>query len=409
MSDDISFEDIAEARERGRSVVLETPTLHSSSFSRISNCDVWLKAENLQRTGSFKIRGAMNAIGSLSSGELKRGVVAASAGNHAQGVALAASESGVAATVFMPEAAAIPKVVATRAYGATVILEGTNLAEATDRAAAFAWRTGATLIHPFDDRRVIAGQGSLGIELFEQVPDVDTVVLPVGGGGLISGAALALKHLRADVRIVGVQSEAVPTYIRARERHEAHEIEPRHTVADGIAVSRPSAMCFDMIERYVDELVAVNDRMTTAAVALLLERAKFLVEPSGAVGVAALLNDLVPFPGRTVIVLSGGNIDLLLLDGVVRHGLEARGRFGSLAVTVPDEPGHLASVLTAVGSLGGNVLAVEHHREGSGVAFGKVEIHLSLETRSHDHLDEIVASLSDYSVVATQLGRVSGS
>ncbi len=409
MSDDISFEDIVKARERGRSIVRETPTLPSRSLSGMSGCDVWLKAENLQRTGSFKIRGAMNAIGSLSSDDLDRGVVAASAGNHAQGVALAASESGVTATVFMPEAAAIPKVVATRAYGAKVILEGENLAEATDRATEFAHRTGATLIHPFDDIRIIAGQGSLGIELFEQVPDVDTVVIPVGGGGLISGAALALKHLKGGIRIVGVQSDAVPTYIQARVRNEAVEIVPGHTVADGIAVSRPSARCFDMIERYVDELVAVSDHMTTAAVALLLERTKHLVEPAGAVGVAAVLNGMVPYDGRTVVVLSGGNIDLLLLDGVVRHGLEARGRFGSLTVTVPDEPGYLARVLTTVGSLGGNVLSVEHHREGIGVEFGKVAILLSLETRSHEHFDDIVASLGDYSVVATQLGRGSGS
>jgi len=409
VTQDIDFEDVVLARERGRSVVLETPTLPSPSFSRLSGHDVWLKAENLQRTGSFKIRGAMSAIGSLSSDELERGVVAASAGNHAQGVALAASELGTSATVFMPEAAAIPKVVATKAYGATVVLEGTNLAEATDSAIAFAQRTGATLIHPFDDRRIIAGQGSLGIELFEQVPDVDTVVIPVGGGGLISGTALALKHLKGDVRIIGVQSEAVPTYIEARKRHEALEITPRHTVADGIAVSRPSLICFDLIERYVDDLIAVDDHVTTEAVALLLERAKYLVEPSGAVGVAAILNDMVPRPGKTVAVLSGGNIDLLLLDGVVRHGLEASGRFGSLEVTVPDEPGHLATVLTSVGSHGGNVLSVEHHREGAGLDFGKVEIHLSLETRSREHFDEIVANLSDYEVVATQLGRGNGS
>ena len=409
MTTDISFIDIETAAARGRSVVLRTPTLPSPSFSRLSDSDVWLKAEHLQRTGSFKIRGAMNAIGSLSTDVLARGVVAASAGNHAQGVALAASEIGTKATVFMPESAAIPKVVATKAYGATVVLEGSTLAEATDNAATFASQTGAAFIHPYDDPLIVAGQGTLGIEVLEQVPDVDTVVIPVGGGGLIGGSALAIKHLKPGVRIIGVQSAAVPTYVQARRAGTPSEITPGFTIADGIAVSRPSPMCFDLIERFVDDLITVEDGMTTEAVALLLERAKYLVEPSGAVGIAAILNGLIPATGRTVTVLSGGNIDLLLLDGVVRHGLEARGRFGSLVVTLPDQPGHLARVMTMIGDRGANVLSVDHHREGAGLDFGKVEIHISCETRSADHFDEIVAGLSDYEVEATQFGRGSGS
>jgi threonine dehydratase len=361
--------------------------------------EVLLKAENLQRTGSFKIRGAMNAISQLSDDHKALGVVAASAGNHAQGVALAATELGVASTVFMPESAAIPKVAATKEYGADVRLAGADLAEATDFGLAFADETGARMIHPYDDPDIIIGQGTLGLELMAQVPDVDTVVIPVGGGGLISGSAIAIKELRPKTRIIGVSAEAVPTYVRARETGQPLQIEAGHTVADGIAVSRPARICFDIIEHLVDDLVTVSDRQITEAVALLLERAKYLVEPSGAVGVAALLNDQIKSPGRTAIVLSGGNVDLLLLDSVVRHGLEARGRFASFSVVIPDEPGHLAEVLNRVGTKGGNVLSVEHHREGTGLEFGTVKITLSIETRSQSHFDQILEALDTYTIV----------
>ena len=409
MENRITLEDISAARERGRGVVLETPTLPSSSFSRLIHSDVLLKAENLQRTGSFKIRGGMNAIALLSPDQKAAGVVAASAGNHAQGVALAAAEQGVGATVFMPEGAAIPKVEATRAYGADIVLGGANLAEATDRAMDFVATTGAAFIHPFDDPHIVAGQGTLGLELSEQVPDVDTVVVPVGGGGLISGSAIALKALVPGVRIIGVQSAAVPTYVEARLHGAPSEIVPGPTVADGIAVSRPSAMCFEIIEDLVDDLVVVDDQQATEAVALLLERAKYLVEPSGAVGVAALMHGGLSGLGRTVVVLSGGNVDLLLLDGVVRHGLEARGRFASLKVVVPDEPGHLASVLSTIGDQRGNVLSVEHHREGTGLAFGTVEIQVALETRGPDHIARILEALSAYEVSGIQAGLGSSS
>jgi threonine dehydratase len=335
--------------------------------------------------------------------------VAASAGNHAQGVALAAAELGINATVFMPEAAAIPKVEATRAYGADVILQGADLAESADHAVAFSERTGAMLIHPYDDPKIVAGQGTLGLELHQQVPDVDTVLIPIGGGGLISGSALALKYLNPSVRIIGVQSAAVPTYVEARANGEPVQIEPRRTIADGIAVSRPSLMCYSLIEEFVDDIVMVDDQQITEAVALLLERAKLLVEPSGAATIAALLSEVARPSGRTVAVLSGGNVDLLLIDGIVRHGLESRGRFASLWVTVPDEPGHLAQVLATVGSLGGNVLSVDHHREGTTRAFGTVKIHIAIETRSHDHITAILDGLSGYELSDTQDGRGNGS
>jgi threonine dehydratase len=405
----VEFSQIQEARVRGEGVVLETPALQSLSFSRMLGADIWLKAENLQRTGSFKIRGAMNALSQLDASQRAVGVVAASAGNHAQGVALGAAELDIHATVFMPEAAAIPKVEATRGYGAEVILAGANLAESTDYAVAFSEETGAALIHPYDDPRIIAGQGTLGLELHEQVSDLDTVLIPVGGGGLISGSALALKHLTPAVRIIGVQSAGVPTYLEARSKGEPIQIEPQQTIADGIAVSRPSQMCYSMIEDLVDDIVAVEDQEITEAVALLLERAKLLVEPSGAVALAALLSGEVRPSGRTVAVLSGGNVDLLLIDGIVRHGLESRGRFASFWVTVPDEPGHLAQVLTVVGTLGGNVLSVNHHREGANRAFGTVKIHISIETRSQSHIATILDGLGAYEISGTQDGLGSGS
>ncbi len=394
----IHLSDIEAARGRIESVVIETPTIPSTSFSRLIGSDVLLKAENLQRTGSFKIRGALNAISQLTDDQKQLGVVAASAGNHAQGVALAAAELGIHATVFMPEAAAIPKVAATREYGADVRLEGGDLAEATDLGLAFASATGATMIHPYDDPDIITGQGTLGLELMEQVPDVDTVVIPLGGGGLLAGSATAIKAIRPQTRIVGVSTEAVPTYVRARETGNPVQIDGAPTVADGIAVSRPARICFDIIEELVDDLVTVSDRQITEAVALLLERAKYLVEPSGAAGVAAVMNGAIAGSGKTAIVLSGGNVDLLLLDSVVRHGLEARGRFASFSVTVPDEPGHLAEVLHRVGTKRGNVLSVEHHREGTGLEFGTVKITLSIETRGHDHFAAIMDALDGYAV-----------
>jgi threonine dehydratase len=352
----------------------------------------------------------MNAIALVAEGQPGRGVVAASAGNHAQGVALAAAELGLDCTVFMPETAAIPKVAATRAYGAEVRLGGDHLAESVDLAIAFSGVTGAAFIHPYDDRDIVAGQGTLGMELANQFPEAATVLIPVGGGGLIGGSALALKHANPAIRIVGVQAAAVPTYIEARRTGIASEIHPGRTVADGIACSRPSDLCFELIETHVDELVAVDDAETTMAVALLLERGKLLVEPAGAVTVAALLSGAVdPGPGPVVVTLSGGNVDLLVIDDVVRHGLETQGRYASLEVVVADEPGNLAAVLTTVGRERGNVLSVDHHREGTGLIPGRVRIAITLETRSNEHFKQIVSALEDQGVEVIQSGDSSGS
>lgn len=395
MPDELTLDDVRAARERIAGVAIVTPMLPSPSVSHLAGRDVWLKAENLQRTGSFKLRGATNALALFGEEERRRGVVAASAGNHAQGVALAARELEIPATVFMPTTAAIPKIAATRGYEAEVILAGSDLGESVDAALSFSAETGARFLHPYDDPAVVAGQGTVGLEIIEQLGEPATVVIPVGGGGLIGGTAMAVRSLVPGARIVGVHAQAVPTYIASREAGRPMTVDVAATVADGIAVGRPSDLAFELIETHVDDLVTVSDAAATRSVALLLERSKLLVEPSGAVAVAAVADGLIDARGPIVCVLSGGNIDLLLLDSLVRHGLESEGRFASLDVTIPDRPGELAAVLAIVGDLGANVLDADHHREGRGLEYGMVEIRLSIETRSHDHRERILQVLRD--------------
>jgi threonine dehydratase len=392
----LTISDIQDARDRFAGNVSETPLVWSQSFSRITGRDVHLKAECMQRAGSFKIRGALNALTRLS-GEP---VVAASAGNHAQGVALAASFTGSPCTVFMPETAPIPKIKATEDYGAEVRLVGVSLADAVEAAVEYSEGPGAHFIHPYDDPLIVAGQGTLGVEILEQLPDVGTVVIPTGGGGLLAGTALALKTIRPGVEVIGVEIEAAAVYAESRRQGELVRDFPRGipTVADGIAVSVPSEMVWEMIQAHVDDIVVVNDAETTSALAYVLDRSKIMVEPAGAVGVAALMEKRIPddAPDPVCIVLSGGNIDLMLLGKAVRHGLEASGRFAEYTVLVPDQPGNLAAVLQTIAGQGGNVLLVEHHREGFGLPFGWVEIEISVETRDADHAARIEAALEPY-------------
>jgi threonine dehydratase len=391
----IEISDILDARARFENRVTETPMIWSQSFSRMTGRDVYLKAECMQRAGSFKIRGALNVLTRLGGVP----VVAASAGNHAQGVALAASFTGSPCMVFMPETAPIPKIKATEDYGAEVTLVGLSLADAVEAAQIFAAETGAHLVHPYDDPLVIAGQGTMGLEILEQLPDVGTVVVPTGGGGLLAGTATAIKAIEPSVRVIGVEIEAAAVYAESRRRGELVRDFPRGrpTLADGIAVSVPSEQVWEMLERRVDDLVVVNDAQTTAALAYILDRSKIMVEPAGAVGVAALLEGILPPESADpiCIVLSGGNIDLLLLEKAVRHGLEVSGRFATFMVHVPDQPGNLANVLQTIADLGGNVLQVQHHREGFGLPFGMVEIEVSVETRDSDHAARIGEALAD--------------
>lgn len=394
-TDLLTLADIRSAAELGSSVVIRTSLERSSTFSRLCEREIWLKAEHLQRAGSFKIRGAMNALAAIE--DASAGVVAASQGNHAQGVALAAATLGIGATVFMPKSAPIPKIQATTDYGAEIRLSGSNLGEAVDAAQAFSAETGARFVHPYDDLHIVAGQGTLGIEIAEDLPTAGTIVIPTGGGGLLAGVATAVKAISPTTRIVGVEAAATATYVASRAAGMPTPVPHRYTVADGIAVSRPSDLVFRHVQAYVDDIVTVDDPQMTRAVALLLERAKHLVEPAGAAGLAAVLDGLIPEgDGPTVVVLSGGNIDLLLLDRVLRHGLEAAGRFGSFRVRVPDVPGQLARLTNTVAELGANVVQVEHRREGIGLPFAFTEITISVETRGPEQMASIVKTLSEF-------------
>lgn len=392
----ITITDIHEARARFGDHVTKTPLVWSQSFSRLTGREVFLKAESMQRAGSFKIRGALNVLTRLD-GEA---VVAASAGNHAQGVALAAAFTGSPCTVFMPETAPIPKVKATEDYGATVRLVGLSLADAVEAARDFSEQTSAHFVHPYDDPLVIAGQGTLGLEILDQMPNVGTVVVPTGGGGLLAGTSMAVKSMRPDVSMIGVEIEPASVYAESRRRGNLVRDYPRGlpTVADGIAVSVPSDLVWEITQRHVDDILVVNDTMATAALAYILDRSKILVEPAGAVGVAALLEKMIPDDAGDpiCIVLSGGNIDLMLLGKAVRHGLEASGRFAKYLVRVPDQPGNLAQVLQAIADQGANVLQVQHRREGFGLPFGMVEIEIAVETRDADHAARLSAILDRY-------------
>ena len=392
----ITFNDIQDARSRFEGNVTETPLVWSQSFTRLTGRDVHLKAECMQRAGSFKIRGALNVLTRLGG----RPVVAASAGNHAQGVALAAQFTGSPCTVFMPETAAIPKITATQDYGADVRLVGFSLADAVEAAQKYSRDHDARFVHPYDDPMVIAGQGTLGLEIMEQLPDVGTVVIPTGGGGLLAGTALALKTVMPSVKVIGVEIEPAAVYAESRRRGEVVRDFPRGqpTVADGIAVSVPSDLVWEIVETHVDDILVVNDAQTTAALAYVLERSKMMVEAAGAVGIAALLEKLIPddAPDPICIVLSGGNIDLMLLGKAVRHGLEASGRFARYTVLVPDQPGNLAVVLQTIAGAGGNVIQVQHRREGFGLPFGTVEIEISVETKDSDHAARIARVLEPY-------------
>lgn len=380
-------------------VITRTPIDESQHLSELLGVPVYLKLENLQRTGSFKIRGATYRLSRLTAEERARGVVAASAGNHAQGVALAAQALGIKATIFMPLGVPVPKLLATRGYGADVVLEGATVETPLRLAAEFAERTGAVLIHPFDHRDIIIGQGTLGLELFDAVPDLDTVLLGIGGGGFIAGVAAAVKARAAavgrTVRVVGVQAENAAAYPSSLAAGHPIEVETRPTIADGIAVARPGDIPFEIIHQLVDEVVTVTDDDIARALLMLLERAKQVVEPAGAVGVAAILAGKVDAAGPTVSVLSGGNIDPLLLQRVVSHGLAASGRYMTLRIPLPDRPGQLARVSDLLAQAGANVIEVMHTRHGQGLQISEVILQLSVETRGEEHRAHVIDILGE--------------
>ncbi|GEP46812.1 threonine ammonia-lyase [Microbacterium saccharophilum] len=382
-----------------RDVIVHTPLEDSEHLSDVLGAPVHLKLENLQRTGSFKIRGAVYRLSRLTPEEMARGVVAASAGNHAQGVALAAQKLGIPATIFMPLGVPVPKLLATRGYGAEVILEGATVETPLRLAAEFAERTGAILIPPYDHRDIIIGQGTLGLELMDEVPGLDTLVVGIGGGGLIAGVAAAVKARAAQegrtVRVIGVQAENSAAYPASLAAGTPLEVATTPTIADGIAVARPGDIPFEIIRDLVDEVVTVTDDDIARALLVLLERAKQVVEPAGAVGVAAILAGKVTATGPTVAILSGGNIDPLLLQRVVAHGLAASGRYMTLQVPLPDRPGQLARVSELLAIAGANVIEVLHTRHGQGMQISEVILQLSVETRGEEHRAQVISILQD--------------
>ena len=389
----VGLTEIEAARLLLDGIAVRTPMEESRWLSAVAGGEVRIKAENLQRTGSFKARGAYVRLSRLSEAERARGVVAASAGNHAQGVALAAQLVGTRATVFMPEGAPIPKERATRGYGAEVVFTGTYLEDALVAAREFSERTGAVFIHPFDHEDVIAGQGTVGLEILEQLPEAASVVVPTGGGGLLAGVALAVKSVRPDVRVVGVQAKDAAAYPGSLEAGRPTPLEQMRTMADGIAVGRPGDLTFAAVRDHVDDVVTVSEDSLARAVLALAERAKLVSEPAGAAAVAALLDDPARFPTPCVAVVSGGNIDPLLLGKVIRHGMAAAGRYLNLHVTIPDVPGGLAKLLTVVGDSGANVLEVAHERISPLLSVDEVDVMLQLETRGSTHSDAVLAAL----------------
>lgn len=385
--------DVRAAADLLQDVIRRTPIQGAAWLAPRVGGTVRLKCENLQRSGSFKIRGAYTRLAGLSEDERAAGVVAASAGNHAQGVALAASLLGVQATVFMPRGAPIVKEAATLGYGARVEYDGVTVDEALVAATAYAQRTGAVLIHPFDHADIVAGQGTCGLEILEQVPDVETIVVCTGGGGLLAGIALAVKSVRPQVRVIGVQAAGAAAYPASLAAGHPVGLSGMATMADGIAVGRPGAVPFALVRRYVDDIVTVGEESLSRALLLLLERSKLVVEPAGAAGVAALLDGVADVRPPVVAVLSGGNIDPLLLLRVVRHGLAAGGRYLAVRLPIRDRPGALAALLTLLAELEANVLDVVHERTRASLEVDQTEVQLHLETRGPRHRDAILAGL----------------
>jgi threonine dehydratase len=385
--------DVVTARAILQPIIRQTPLLESSALSALVGGPVYVKCENLQRGGSFKVRGAYLRIARLSAAERARGVVAASAGNHAQGVALAAAALGTRATVVMPAAAPLPKVAATRSYGADVVLHGVTVEDALAMARQLADETGSVFIHPFDHPDVIAGQGTVGLEIAEQCPQVRTITLPVGGGGLAAGVAVAASSVLPDARLIGVQAEAVAPVPGSIAAGHPVSIAPSATMADGIAVACPGELTVSLLAREHAHVVTVTEENLSRGLLLCLERAKQVVEPAGAAGVAAILEHPALFEPPVVVVLSGGNIDPLLLSKVLRHGLSAAGRFLAFRCKLPDQPGALATLLMELAALGANVLDVGHERVTADLRVDEAEVNLHLETRGPEHTDTVISQL----------------
>jgi threonine dehydratase len=392
----VTLADVQAARGRIRDAVYLTPCARSEMLSRVSRCQAWLKLDHLQMTGAYKERGALNKLLTLGGPERARGLIAASAGNHAQAVAYHAGRLAVAATIVMPETTPIMKVANTRGHGARVVLHGSNYDEAYAEARRLEREEGMTFVHPFDDEVVIAGQGTVGLEVLEQVPDLDAVVVPVGGGGLVSGIAVAVKALAPSVRVVGVQTEALPCMQAALENDEIVTLEAASTIADGIAVKRAGEITFEHVRRLVDEIVTVSEEEIASAILYLLEKEKSVVEGAGAVGVAAMMHHrLAGIEGKRICaVISGGNIDVNVIARVIERGLVKDGRLVRIDIKLLDKPGQLAKVSTVISHHKANVIEV-HHSRAFTERLGDTRLLLTLETRGPEHVEEILRALRE--------------
>lgn len=390
----LTLRHISEARNAIQSFVHRTPLDHSTTFSSLTGGKIYLKMENLQKTGSFKVRGAANKIVKLSLEDKKNGVLAASAGNHAQGVAMAASRLGIPATIVMPESAPLTKISATEGYGAKVILSGSVYDDAYQKAIEIQSETGATFIHAFNDLDVMAGQGTIGLEIVEDLPEVDTVFVPIGGGGLIAGIAVALKSLRPSVRIIGVEAAGACCMLHALQVGKPEPLGQASTLADGIAVKCAGDLTFETVSHYVDDIVTVEEEEISEAILTLMERSKCIAEGAGAVTIAAALQRKVNLTGQnTVLILSGGNIDVNFLAQIIERGLRRSGRSMNFLTSLPDKPGNLEKVLELIAQERGNVVTVEHSRYDLRIPLRYARVSVTLETQSFDHQQRIIERL----------------
>jgi threonine dehydratase len=394
-----TLKDFEDAEANVLAIAKKTPILDSFYLSELTGGLVYLKAENLQRTGAYKLRGAYNRMSKLSTQERKRGVVAASAGNHAQGVALASAKLGIKATIFMPIGASLPKVQATKGYGAEVVLVGATFSECLRAAQEFSHKKNSVFIPPFDHIDVVVGQGTVGLEIMQEMPDVDNIVVAIGGGGLAAGVAvvakLSAKANGRKVKVYGVQSEHAAPYVPSMKTGKLTEVHTTPTIADGIAVSKPGRIPFELIKKHLDRVVTVSENEIAKSILVLLERSKQVVEPAGAVGVAALIAGKLKLKGKTVVILSGGNMDPLLLQRLVRHGLSAAERYTTISVMLPDRPGQLALTAEVIAKANANVVEVLHTRHGLGLKISEVELNLSVETSGHEHTLEVLKALKN--------------
>lgn len=390
----ISMEMLQDARRVLSPVINQTPVLHAPGL--VPDCDFYLKADCLQKTGAFKLRGAYYKIATLSDEEKRRGVIACSAGNHAQGVGFASRDMKIPATICIPAAAPISKIQATRSYGANVVLVDGVYDDAYAEAVRLRDEQGLTFIHPFDDYRVMAGQGTIGLEILEQLPDVDVILVPIGGGGLISGLAYAVKHLKPSCQVIGVQAEGAASMYEALRQDKIITLPQVGTMADGIQVKTAGTLTFDMCRQYVDKVITVSESEIAAAILTILEKQKLITEGAGAVSVAAVMSGKLDLKGKTVCaLLSGGNVDVTMLERIIKHGLTAEGRIASFSTVLPDQPNALATYLAALSHEGVNVLEVYHERSSMKVGVGSCRVRMVVETRNHEHIRQLYSYLAE--------------